>query len=35
MVTNFNSGKLQYGIAAVSASATRQPKIVLIQWVGR
>lgn len=34
MVTNFNSGKLQYGIGAVPASATSQPKIILIQWQG-
>lgn len=34
LVTNFNSGKLQYGVAAVKSSATRQPKIILIQWQG-
>lgn len=32
--TSFNSGKLQYGVAAVPSRATSQPKIILIQWQG-
>lgn len=34
MLTCFNSGKLQYGIMAMPASGTRQPKIILIRWQG-
>uniref|UniRef100_A0A915B733 Drebrin-like protein n=1 Tax=Parascaris univalens TaxID=6257 RepID=A0A915B733_PARUN len=32
--TSFNSGKLQYGIAAVRSNAASQPKMILIQWQG-
>uniref|UniRef100_A0A0M3I1W8 ADF-H domain-containing protein n=1 Tax=Ascaris lumbricoides TaxID=6252 RepID=A0A0M3I1W8_ASCLU len=32
--TSFNSGKLQYGIAAVRSNAASQPKVILIQWQG-
>ncbi|KHN79033.1 Drebrin-like protein [Toxocara canis] len=31
---SFNSGKLQYGIAAVRSTAASQPKMILIHWQG-